>query len=63
MFLKTKPHPDTYFLYRKVTKQCDGKCPCKSNCVCPQIFKPVCGVDNKAYSNECVAKCKYVVIL
>jgi hypothetical protein len=34
------------------------------NCVCTMQYDPVCGCNNKTYSNECVAKChgitKYV---
>ncbi len=28
-----------------------------NKCLCPMIYLPVCGHDQKTYSNECHAKC------
>jgi hypothetical protein len=28
-----------------------------NTCLCPMIWMPVCGKDNKTYSNGCSAKC------
>jgi Kazal-type serine protease inhibitor domain len=40
----------------KAVGDCKGKGECKPKPeVCPLIFKPVCGCNNKTYSNECFA--------
>lgn len=31
--------------------------PIKADCMCAEIYKPVCGCNSKTYSNECVARC------
>jgi hypothetical protein len=31
-------------------------------CICPLIYKPVCGVNNVTYSNECEAGCAKVEV-
>ena len=31
-------------------------------CDCPDNISPVCGSDNKSYSNGCLAKCNNVAI-
>lgn len=32
------------------------------SCVCPEIYQPVCGVDNKSYENICQATCKNIQV-
>ncbi len=32
------------------------------NCICAQIWKPVCGENGKTYSNTCVANCAHVKV-
>ncbi len=34
-----------------------------SNCVCINVWQPVCGKDGKTYSNSCVADCAKVEVV
>ena len=40
---------------------CKRRCPCKHVCDCSREYRPVCGVNDRTYSNKCLAKCAGIV--
>jgi len=46
------------------TKAKDSSCmgEAKKDCMCTMQYDPVCGCDNKTYSNACVASCAGVKV-
>jgi hypothetical protein len=35
-----------------------GSCKTKQDCVCPNLFEPVCGANGKTFDNGCLANCE-----
>ena len=36
---------------------CNGQKILAQACVCPAVYRPVCGSDDRTYSNDCQANC------